>query len=48
MRVFGEFPCLTRKNVKIEISKVKYELDLDMINNFDVDFIEALYQLKAI
>lgn len=48
MRVFAEFPRITRKDVKIEISKVKYELDLDMITGCDVDFIEALYQLKAI
>ncbi|MGZ6222923.1 MAG: PD-(D/E)XK motif protein, partial [Syntrophales bacterium] len=46
MRVLGQFPRLTRSNVRIGIKNAKYELDLDMINNCDVDFAEALSQLK--
>jgi hypothetical protein len=48
MRIFDEFPRITRANVKIEIRKAKYELDLDIITGYDIDFIEVLYQLKAI
>lgn len=48
MRVFDEFPRITRADVKIEIRKAKYELDLDMITGCDIDFLEVLYQLKAI
>lgn len=47
MCVFAEFPRITRSNIKIEIRKAKYELDLDMITGCDVDFIEALSQLKV-
>ena len=48
MHVFNDFPRITCADTKIEIRKVKYELDLDMIVGFDVDFLEVLYQLKAI
>jgi hypothetical protein len=48
MRIADKFPRLTRKDVKIEISKVKYELDLDMVAGCDVEFSEVLKQLKII
>lgn len=47
MQIFAEFPRLTCSNVKIEIRKAKYELDLDMVTGCDVDFIKALSQLKV-
>lgn len=48
MCVTDVFPRITRSNVKIEIRAAKYELDLDMVTGCDVDFIEALSQLKVI
>ena len=48
LHVFNDFPRITCADINIEIRKVKYELDLDMIAGFDVDFLEVLYQLKAI
>jgi hypothetical protein len=48
MRIYDDFPRITSANIKNEIKKVKYEVDLDMIRGFDIDFLEALYQLKAI
>lgn len=48
MRISERFPSLTRKDVKIEISRVKYELDLDMVTGCDVEFTEVLQQLKIV
>ena len=48
MRISNDFPRITSANINIEIKKVKYEIDLDMIKDFDIDFLEALYQLKAL
>ena len=48
MRVSGDFPRIVSSKINNEIRKVKYELDLDMIVGFEIDFIEVLNQLKAI
>jgi hypothetical protein len=48
MRVSGDFPRIVSSKINNEIRKVKYELDLDMIVGFEIDFIELLNQLKAI
>lgn len=42
------FPRLTRVNVAIEIRKVRYELDLDLVNVSDIGLDDALKQLGVI
>jgi hypothetical protein len=42
------FPRLTRANVAIEISKARYEIELDMISSGNLDLIKALKQLGVV
>jgi hypothetical protein len=48
LHVTDGFPRLTRANVAIEIRKVRYEIDLDLISKDDLDLGRALRQLGVI
>ncbi|MGH8557783.1 MAG: PD-(D/E)XK motif protein [Methylococcales bacterium] len=48
LTVASDFPRLTRANVPIEIRKVRYEIDLDLISSGDLVLIDALKQLGVI
>ncbi len=48
MQVSDSFPRLTRANVAIEIRRVRYELDLDLVSTGDVGIKQALRELGGI
>jgi hypothetical protein len=48
IQVLGDFPKLTRENVTGEISKVRYELNLDMVHVVDTELPQALAKLGVI
>lgn len=48
LAVIDSFPKLTRANVGIEIRKVRYELDLELVNHAEIELGRALEQLGVI
>lgn len=48
LEISTEFPRLTRENVPIQIRKVRYEIDLDLVNTMDIELDHILKQLGVI
>lgn len=48
IEISGDFPRLTRENVAIQIRKVLYELDLDLVQTVDTNLTQALRKLGVI
>jgi hypothetical protein len=48
IEISGDFPRLTRENVAIQIRKVRYEVDLDLVQTVDTELAQALRELGVI
>lgn len=48
IEISGNFPRLTRENVAIQIRKVRYEVDLDLVQAADTELAQALRKLGVI